>query len=177
MKRLLFLLPVLLFGGMAMLFALGLTRDPRAIPSQLIDRPLPPFALIGTRPGEPGFANTEFRGEPRLLNIFASWCISCRVEHPFLMQLKERGVPIYGLAWKDKPEDSAKWLAEYGDPYRMTASDAPGRVGIDLGVTGAPETFVIDGQGRVRYKHVGPITPELWEDTIQPMLAQLRTQA
>ena len=176
MKRLVFLLPVLLFALVVAGFAIGLRGDPSKIPSMLIDRPLPAFALPGVRPGEPGFASADFKGEPKLLNIFASWCVSCRVEHPILLGLKERGVPIYGLDWKDKPSDGARWLDEQGDPYLATASDENGRVGIDLGVTGAPETFVVDKHGRVRYKQIGPITADVWRDTIEPLMAKLRQE-
>jgi cytochrome c biogenesis protein CcmG/thiol:disulfide interchange protein DsbE len=176
MKRLIFLLPVAIFAIIAVGFSIGLTKDPSIIPSQLIDKPLPAFQLGGVRPGEPGFGNATFQGEPKLLNIFASWCVSCRVEHPMLMRLKAEGVPIYGLDWKDKAADGAAFLAEHGDPYVMTANDESGRVGIDLGVTGAPETFVIDASGRVRYKQIGPITPEVWEDTLKPLMDQLRRE-
>lgn len=176
MKRLIFVLPVAIFALIAVAFGIGLTRDPSIIPSQLIDKPLPAFQLAGVRPGEAGFGNESFRGEPKLLNIFASWCVSCRVEHPMLMRLKAEGVPIYGLDWKDKAVDGAAFLAEFGDPYRMTANDESGRVGIDLGVTGAPETFIVDGSGRVRYKHIGPITPEIWDGTLKPLMDQLRRE-
>lgn len=177
MKRLIFILPVLLFAGVVIAFAGGLTRDPSQIPSALIDRPLPEFDLPGLRPEVPGFASVEFRGEPKLLNVFASWCGACRVEHPFLMNLKDQGVPIYGLDWKDKPADGAAWLVQFGDPYTKTANDENGRTGIDLGVTGAPETFVVDGQGRVRYKQIGPISPEVWAKTIKPFMDKLRLES
>lgn len=177
MKRLLFGLPVVLFIGLIAAFAVGLRNDPSQIPSVLIDRPLPQFDLPGVRPGEPGFSTATFTGEPKLLNVFASWCGACRQEHPFLMGLKDQGIPIYGLDWKDKPADGAGWLAEFGDPYRMTANDENGRVGIDLGVTGAPETFVIDRQGRVRYKQIGPIDADVWEGTIKPLMDKLRNEA
>lgn len=176
MKRLVFILPLLLLAAIIVVFGAGLTRDPSILPSQLIDKPLPAFARPGLHPGDPGLASTDFRGEPKLLNVFASWCIACKVEHPMLMRLKAAGVPLYGLAWKDKPAASAALLAESGNPYRRIASDEPGRVGIDLGVTGAPETFVIDAAGRVRYRHVGPITEAAWEETLAPMLKDLRAR-
>ena len=177
MKRLIFVLPVLLFAAAVTFFAVGLRGDPAAIPSVLIDRPLPAFDLPGVPAGEPGFASTELRGKPTLLNIFASWCPACRVEHPFLMSLKERGVPVYGLDWKDKPSDGAGWLKQFGNPYRKVANDENGRTGIDLGVTGAPETFVIDSEGRVRYKQIGPVTPEIWDKTIKPLMDKLEREA
>ena len=177
MKRLIFILPVLVFAAVVIAFAGGLQRDPSQIPSTLIDRPLPVFDLPGLAAGAPGFASTEFRGEPKLLNVFASWCGACRVEHPLLMGLKDQGVPIYGLDWKDKPADGAAWLGQFGDPYLKTANDENGRTGIDLGVTGAPETFVIDKQGRVRYKQIGPISPEVWAETIKPLMDKLRLES
>jgi len=177
MKRLLFLLPLLVLGGMAVFFGIGLTRDPSKLPSTLIDRPLPRFAMTGVAPGSPGLATADLAGRPALLNVFASWCAGCRVEHPLLMELSRQGVPIYGLDWKDKPADGAAWLAAYGNPYRRVGNDEAGRVGIDLGVTGAPETFVVDARGRVRHKHVGPITREVWETELKPLLAELEGRA
>ena len=177
MKRLVFLLPLLLLGGLVLVFGKGLTRDPRILPSALIDKPLPEFARPGVRPGDPGFATVDFRGEPKLLNIWASWCAACKVEHPVLMALKGEGVPIYGLAWKDAPTDALGVLDAEGDPYARTALDQEGRVAIDLGVTGAPETFVVDGRGRVRYKQVGPITREVWDQQLKPLLDQLKAEA
>lgn len=177
MKRLLFILPVALFAGLAIFFAFGLQRDPSKIPSALIDRPLPPLTLAGLRPGDPGFSSTAIRGEPALVNVFASWCLPCRVEHPLLMRLKEEGVALYGINWKDRPADGLKYLDEFGDPYRATGSDESGRGGIELGVTGVPETFVVDRAGRVRYKHVGPIQPQDWDGTLKPLLDKLRAEA
>lgn len=177
MKRLVFLLPLLLLGSLVLVFGKGLTRDPKILPSMLIDKPLPEFARPGVRPGEPGFATANFKGEPKLLNIWASWCVSCKVEHPVLMALKSEGVPIYGLAWKDAPTDAAGVLAEQGDPYVATALDQEGRVAIDLGVTGAPETFIVDSRGRVRYKQVGPITREVWDQQLKPLLDKLKAEA
>jgi cytochrome c biogenesis protein CcmG/thiol:disulfide interchange protein DsbE len=176
MKRLLFLSPVIILAIALVALALGLKRDPSKIPSTLIDRPLPEFALPGVYEGSPGFGSADLTGEPRLMNIFASWCTACRIEHPMLMQLRGQGVPIYGLDWKDKPADGARWLRTNGDPYLAAANDENGRVGIDLGVTGVPETFVIDRAGRVRYKHIGPISPDDWRDTLQPLFQKLRSE-
>src|SRR5690606_8784972 len=130
-------------------FWVGLQRDPSKLPSQLIDRPAPQFALPAVRDGEPGLATADLAGEPALLNIFASWCVPCRLEHPVLMRLSAEGTPIYGIDWKETPAAGAAWLAEHGDPYRKVGNDEAGRIGIDLGVTGVPETFVIDRRGRV----------------------------
>lgn len=173
MKRLLFLSPILMLIVVLVALAVGLRRDPAKIPSTLIDRPLPEFALPGVYAGSSGFGSKDFLGKPRLMNVFASWCAACRIEHPVLMKLHAEGVPIYGLDWKDTPQDGAQWLRTSGDPYLAAANDERGRVGIDLGVTGVPETFVIDRAGRVRYKHIGPISPDDWRDILQPLLRKL----
>jgi cytochrome c biogenesis protein CcmG, thiol:disulfide interchange protein DsbE len=174
MRRALYLLPVLLFGLLMAAFVAGLGRDPSQLPSALIGKPAPAFALPPVRAGDVGLKTSDLRGEPRLLNVFASWCVSCRIEHPLLLELKARGVPIEGLDWKDKAIDGAKYLAENGDPYGLVGNDLTGRTGIDLGVAGVPETFVVDGQGAVRYKQIGPITPQDWERKIKPLMERLR---
>jgi cytochrome c biogenesis protein CcmG/thiol:disulfide interchange protein DsbE len=173
-----FAVPAVGFLVIAGLLGMGLRRDPAILPSMLIDRPLPAFDLQnapGRDQGRP-LASTDLRGEPTLLNVFASWCVSCRVEHPMLMRLARDGEPLHGLNWKDGERDGARWLDEFGDPYDRVGHDPTGRTGIDLGVTGAPETFVIDRQGRVRYRHVGPITEAVWADTLAPMMAELRAE-
>ena len=177
MKRLVFLVPVALFAVVVLTFAIGLGRDPSRIPSVLVGKPLPVFSLPGVRSREAGLSSKEFRGEPRLLNVFASWCVSCRVEHPVLLQLKQEGVPIDGLDWKDDAIQGAHYLAQNGDPYMRAGNDRSGRTGIDLGVTGVPETFVVDGRGIVRSKHVGPIEPDDWTGTIKPLMDSLRTHS
>lgn len=176
MKRLLFLLPILGFVGLLGVFGIGLTHDPKLLPSQLIDRPLPEFSLPGIEEGG-GFASASIRGEPALLNVFASWCAACPQEHPVLTRIAAEGVPVYGLAWKDEPADSREWLAKWGNPYIEVATDQQGRTAIDLGVTGVPETFIVDKAGRVRYKQIGPISPEDWQGKIKPLLDQLRAEA
>jgi cytochrome c biogenesis protein CcmG/thiol:disulfide interchange protein DsbE len=176
MKRLIFILPLALFAVLAVAFVFGLRRDPGKLPSMLIDKPLPAFTLAAVR-GDRGLASADFQGEPALLNVFASWCVACRIEHPLLMRLRGEGVPIHGLDWKDEPADGAAWLAEHGDPYRLAGNDLSGRTGIDLGVTGVPETFVVDRHGRVRYKHIGPIEPNDWERTILPLMQRLRAES
>ncbi|WP_282009036.1 DsbE family thiol:disulfide interchange protein [Brevundimonas aveniformis] len=176
-RRLLFFVPVVALAVLAGLLWLGLGRDPEALPSTLIDRPLPAFELAPVRTGEDhGLATTDFTGRPMLLNVFASWCVGCRVEHPFLMELAGRGVVIQGLDWKDPPGAGAAWLAEHGDPYARVGDDPDGRTGIDLGVSGAPETFIVDARGRVRHRHVGPITPEVWETELRPILQRLEAE-
>lgn len=177
MRRLMFFAPVAALLVLAGLLWLGLGRDPEALPSTLIDQPLPAFELAPVRPGEVhGLSNADFTGRPMLLNVFASWCVGCRAEHPFLMQLREQGVIIQGLDWKDPPGAGAAWLAEHGDPYVQVGDDPQGRTGIDLGVSGAPETFVVDAHGRVRYRYVGPITPEAWTRDLQPILQRLEAE-
>lgn len=176
MKRLLFILPVALFVAVIGAFTLGLRHDPSHITSVLIDKPLPEFALPAVRNNQ-GLTSADFRGEPMLLNVFASWCVSCREEHGLLLDLKQKGVVIQGLDWKDEAADGARYLAENGDPYIKAGNDVSGRAGIDLGVAGVPETFVVDAKGRVRYKFIGPIDAEDWEHTLKPMLQRLRSGA
>jgi cytochrome c biogenesis protein CcmG/thiol:disulfide interchange protein DsbE len=175
-RRLIFLTPMALFALVFLAFAAGLGRDPSLLPSTLIDKPLPAFDLPPLRPGDAGLKSADLAGEPRLLNVFASWCVSCRIEHPVLLRLKARGVPIDGLDWKDAPADGLGYLARQGDPYRLTGNDQSGRAGIDLGVAAVPETFLVDRRGRVRYKQVGPITPEDWDGVIKPLMDRLRAE-
>ena len=171
MKRLLFLLPVLLFTGIAAYFAVGLTKDPKTLPSALIDKPAPEFALppLGAKPG---LAKADFAGKVTLVNFWASWCGPCRIEHPLLMRLG-REVRLVGVAYKDRPEDSQKFLEQLGDPYSQIGVDRDGRAGIDFGVYGVPETYVVDREGKIRYRHVGPLNFEVWETQIAPLLKRL----
>jgi len=178
MKRLLFILPVVGFLALLGVFFAGLGRDPRALPSVFIGKPLPAFATAPLRPGDTGLASTDFqKGEPALLNVFASWCGPCRVEHPVLMRLRQEGVVIHGLDWKEDAPAGLKWLTERGDPYVRAGNDPTGRTGIEFGVAGVPETFIIDKQGRVRYRHVGALTPEDWDQKIGPLMEQLRKES
>lgn len=177
MRRALALLPVGLFILVLAGFMVGLRRDPSILPSMLIGKPLPAFSLAPLRPEEPGFASTDLIGEPVLLNVFASWCGPCKEEHPVLLRLKSEGVKIAGLDWKEPAPDGARWLAANGDPYARIGNDESGRTGIDLGVSGVPETFVVDRRGRVRYRQVGAITPEVWSQTIAPLLAKLKAES
>ena len=177
MNRLLFAAPVAGFLAVVAVFGIGLTKDPSAIPSQLIDRPLPAFELPGLTAADPGFGSKDLKGKPMLLNVFASWCAACPQEHPMLTRIAGEGVPVYGLDWKDTPEDATRWLGELGNPYTLVASDPTARTGIDLGVTGVPETFVVDKRGRVRYKQIGPIDTTTWETVLKPMLAKLEAEA
>ena len=177
MKRLIFLAPVAFFALLIAAFAAGLGRDPTILPSTLIDKPLPAFDLPAVRPGDVGLKSSDGAGQPHLLNVFASWCVSCRIEHPVLLALKAQGVPIEGLDWKDTAADGAKYLVDNDDPYGLVGNDGSGRVGIDLGVAGVPETFVIDRRGRVRYKQIGPISAEDWTRTIQPLMIRLGAES
>jgi cytochrome c biogenesis protein CcmG/thiol:disulfide interchange protein DsbE len=176
MKRLLFILPVAAFFAVIAAFVLGLRHDPSHITSTLIDKPLPKFVLPAVRDNQ-GLASADFKGAPMLLNVFASWCVACRLEHNLLLQLKGQGVAIQGLDWKDEAADGARYLADNGDPYIKAGNDRSGRTGIDLGVAGVPETFIVDGKGRVRYKIIGPIEQDDWDNTIKPLLQRLRSQS
>ena len=177
MKRLFAMLPVLVFVAVLAGFIAGLRHDPSILPSMLIGRPLPKFDLVAVTADNPRLASTDLAGEPALLNVFASWCVSCQVEHPTLMRLRAQGVAIHGLDWRDEPADGARWLAEKGDPYLRIGSDPSGRAGIDLGVSGVPETFVVDKRGRVRYRQVGAITPEVWASVLEPLMARLKAES
>jgi len=173
--RLVYVLPVLVFVGLAIVFAWGLTRDPRQIPSVLIGRPVPAFDLPPVKGRALGLASGDLKGDVSLVNVFASWCTACRLEHPLFMRLKSEGVvPIHGLNYKDKPDDAAAWLDKLGDPYTRTGADLDGRVAIEWGVYGVPETFVVGRDGRIAYKHIGPITAEAWTRTILPIVERLR---
>ncbi|MFQ5937906.1 MAG: DsbE family thiol:disulfide interchange protein [Acidiferrobacterales bacterium] len=175
--RLVFLLPLLVLLGLGLLLAVGLTLNPREIPSPLIDKPVPDFKLPPVQGRVPGLSTADLQGEVSLVNVFASWCVACRDEHPLLMQLRaESVVPIHGLNYKDKPKDAAEWLDAMGDPYTRTGADIDGHVGIDWGVYGVPETFIIDRRGKIAYKHIGPIMPSHWNDTLLPIIQRLRRQ-
>ena len=162
MRRLIFLLPLALFAVLVAWFAVGLTRDPSKVPSALIDRPAPDFALPALRDDGLGLASADLKGGgAKLVNVFASWCAPCRIEHPQLMAMaKTGGVTLHGIAYKDKPEDSRRFLEVLGDPFARVGVDRDGRTAIDWGVYGVPETYVVDAEGRIRYRHVGPIMPQ-----------------
>lgn len=167
--------PLLILLVLAVPLGIGLTLNPREIPSPLIGKPVPVFELAPVKGRALGLSNTVLQGEVSLVNVFASWCTACREEHPLLMELSRSGtVPIHGLNYKDKPLDAEKWLNELGDPYTRTGADLDGRVGIEWGVYGVPETFVIDRQGRIAYKHIGPITAKALREKITPLIAELR---
>jgi cytochrome c biogenesis protein CcmG/thiol:disulfide interchange protein DsbE len=144
------------------------------MPSMLIDRPVPDFALPPIEGREMGLSTTDLAGEVRLLNVFGSWCAACLIEHPLLMEIAAEGQEIVAINWKDRPGAGARWLQRHGDPYSRVGDDADGRAAIEFGVTGAPETFVVDANGRVRHKQIGPITPEIWRGVLKPMIEELR---
>lgn len=190
-----FLVPLLLFFGLAGFLAFGLTLNPREVPSPLIDKPAPDFSLA--RLDQPGqtFALKEMKGEVWLLNVWASWCVACREEHPVLVRMaQQKLVPVVGLNYKEVRGDGAinargmaleaetsmaierarTWLKDHGNPYVLSVLDIDGRVGIDFGVYGVPETFLIDREGRIRYKHIGPITPDALQNVLMPKVEELR---
>ena len=169
------LIPLALFIVLLVFLAIGLTRDPREVPSPLIDKPAPVFALAQLHEPQKTFESKSMLGQVWLLNTWASWCVACREEHPVLLEFsKTKSVPLIGLDYKDKPEEGSKWLARFGNPYDLSISDLDGRVGIDFGVYGVPETFLIDKQGIIRYKHIGPITPESLAQKILPLVKELQ---
>lgn len=168
-------LALAVFAAICLAFYFGLGRDARKIPSALLDKPSPEFSLPPLREGQQGLSRRDLVGDVTLVNIFASWCAPCRLEHPMLLRLaRELNVPIMGIAWKDKRENAIAFLDELGDPYRRTGFDPAGRIGIDWGVYGVPETYVIDRTGRIRHKVVGPITSQEMQDRLLPLIQELR---
>lgn len=154
------------------------THDLREVPSPLIDKPAPEFSLPLLNDPARHFGSADLAGTPYLLNVFGSWCIACRDEHPILMREGKRlGVPLVGLNYKDEPDDAKRWLTQFGDPYDVVIADYPGRVAIDFGVTGAPETFLVDGDGVIRYKYISPITPAVIATELLPRIAKLKEAA
>ena len=190
-----FLVPLLLFFGLAGFLAFGLTLNPREVPSPLIDKPAPDFSLARLDQPEQTFSLKEMQGEVWLLNVWASWCVACREEHPVLVRMaQQKLVPVVGLNYKEVRGDGAinargmaleaetsmaierarAWLKDHGNPYVLSVLDIDGRVGIDFGVYGVPETFLIDREGRIRYKHIGPITPDALQNVLMPKVEELR---
>ncbi|MGX1501064.1 cytochrome c biogenesis protein CcmG/thiol:disulfide interchange protein DsbE [Labrenzia sp. MBR-25] len=177
-RNVLVFLPLALAAMLAVLLAWGLTRDPSVLPSTLIGRPVPEFELPPVKGRTLGLSSADLRGDVSLVNVFASWCVACREEHPLFMKLAAQGtVSLHGLNYKDQPDDAAKWLDKLGDPYTRTGADISGRVAIDWGVYGVPETFVVGADGRVAYKHIGPVSEEALSGTILPLVKSLREQA
>ena len=167
--------PVVVFLGVMVAFVFGLERDRDTLPTPLIGKAIPSFNLSPVKGRSLGLATGDLKGDVALVNVFASWCVACREEHPLLMRLAaQHTVPVHGLNYKDKPDDAARWLDAMGDPYTRTGADIDGRVAIDWGVYGVPETFVVDRRGPIAFKQIGPITPEVLEQTVLPLVARLR---
>jgi cytochrome c biogenesis protein CcmG/thiol:disulfide interchange protein DsbE len=165
------LIPLAIFLVIAGFLYAGLDLNPRQVPSPLVGRPAPNFDLPVLGSPERRFGPAEMKGRPWLLNVWASWCVTCREEHPVLLDLaRKKVVPIVGLNYKDKPEDAIAWLKHFGDPYDLSVMDADGRVGIDYGVYGVPETYLVDRDGVIRFKHIGALSPEIVENRILPLL-------
>ena len=178
LRRLLVILPLAASIIVGAALAWSLTRNPREIPSALVGKPVPAFDLPAVEGRSAGLSSADLAGEVSLVNVFASWCTACREEHPLFMALKAEGaVPIHGLNYKDKPADAAEWLDKLGDPYTRTGADRDGRVAIDWGVYGVPETFVVSAEGRIVHKHIGPLTRRDLDETILPLVRRLRTGA
>ena len=168
--------PLALFGLLVAFLFVGLFRDPREIPSPLVDRPAPAFSLATLHAPQKVVSTSDYLGQVWLLNVWASWCVSCRAEHALLGALARTGVvPIYGLAYKDTREHALSFLGAFGNPYTLTVQDMDGRAGIDYGVYGVPESYLVDKQGMIRFKQIGPITVDVIERTILPLIRQLGT--
>ncbi len=176
MKSLRFLVPLGIFLVLCVFLGIGLGLNPREVPSPLIDKPAPAFSLPRLDDAEKKLSRDDLLGKVWLLNVWASWCAPCREEHPLVIDLAKRQVvPVYGLNYKDTRTAANKWLAQLGDPYQATVFDQDGRVGIDFGVYGVPETFVIDQRGIIRLKHIGPLTPQVVREQIEPLIKQLQS--
>lgn len=172
-----YLIPLVLFLVLIAFLAIGLTRNPQELPSALINKPAPEFRVPQLKDPTQTFSSADMRGKVWMLNVWASWCVACRDEHPFLFEYAKSGVvPIYGLNYKDQREAALAWLNEFGDPYLASAVDLEGRVGMDYGVYGAPETYIIDKRGMIRLKHVGPVTPDIWSKEVLPLIQELNRQ-
>lgn len=173
-RWLVFILPAIGFIGLAIAFGVSLGRNPTVVPSALIGKPVPVFNLPPVKGTALGLSSADLKGHVSLVNVFASWCVACREEHPVLMRLSaQHVVPIDGIDYKDKPDAAARWLAAMGNPYARTGADRDGRVAIDWGVYGVPETYVIDRNGHIAFKQIGPVTPAILDGTILPLVEKL----
>lgn len=169
-----YLAPLAVFLVLAGFLYVGLGLNPREVPSPLVDKPAPAFQLAKLAQPDQTFSRDDMKGKVWMLNVWASWCTACREEHPLLVEIAKQGtVPIVGLNYKDKPDAAKQWLAQWGDPYKLSVQDPVGRTGIEYGVYGVPETFVIDKNGVIRFKQIGPITPKVWQDKMLPLIRQL----
>src|SRR5262245_19814971 len=172
-----YLIPLVLFIVLAVFLAIGLNRDPHEVPSPLINKAAPAFSLPQLKEPTKTFSANEMRGKVWVLNVWASWCVTCRDEHPLLLEYAKTGaVPIYGLNYKDNRDDALAWLSDLGDPYVLSAADLDGRVAIDYGVFGAPETYVIDQNCTIRFKQIGPVTTDVWSKQVLPLVQELNRQ-
>jgi len=172
MRKLLLFIPLALFLGMGFFLWKGLYLDPREIPSALVDRPMPAFELPSLTEPERNLTVADLTGEVALVNVWATWCPTCKEEHSFLNQLAQQGVTIYGINYKDEPVKATAWLQRYLNPYREVILDQEGRLGLDMGVYGAPETYVIDAEGTIRYRHVGAVDANVWKQ-LQAVIDQV----
>lgn len=173
MKRLILLLPLAIFLGVALFLYRGLYLNPSELPSALIGKPFPAFALPALDDPTRTLTQDDLKGKPALVNVWATWCPSCRAEHPVLNKLKQMGVTIHGVNYKDQRAPAQKWLRELHNPYQLNIEDAKGSLGLDLGVYGAPETFFIDARGIIRHKFVGTIDERIWREQLAPLYRQL----
>lgn len=166
-------MPLVIFLTIVVFLAVGLNRDPRLVPSPLIGKPAPAFSLPALRNAERQLTLADLKGQPVLLNVWATWCVACRAEHAFLMDLAERGeITIFGVNYKDERNAAIGWLKQLGDPYQANIYDPEGILALDLGVYGAPETFLLDASGIIKFKHVGPLTPDVWRDLAMHLTSQ-----
>lgn len=173
MKSLRFLIPIAIFGLLAVFFYIGLGRNPGDIPSPLIGKPAPPFSLPSVQDPNIAVSTNDYRGQPYVVNVWATWCGGCREEHETLMAIAQTtAVPLVGIDWKDERPLAQQWLDQLGNPYHAVAFDPEGRIAIDWGVYGAPETFLVGADGRVAYKHVGPMTMDVWTEKFLPRIAK-----
>jgi len=170
--RLKLFVPLILFGVLALFLFRGLSLDPKELPSALIDQPLPTFSLPALAQDRM-LTRADVVGEVALLNVWATWCVACRVEHPYLRQIADSGVPVYGLNYKDDDAAAIRWLQDLGNPYLFNIADHQGSLGLDLGVYGAPETYLLDAEGVIRYRHVGVVDDRVWQTILQPAYEQL----
>ncbi len=171
------LTPLILFAVIGLAFAIGLTKDPRRMEATLIDQPFPEFALPALDTPDMTLTQVDIAGQVSVVNVFGSWCVSCNVEHPILMDIsKDEAIRMVGHNWRDGRDSARKWLDDKGDPYDLIIFDEHSELAIPLGVTGAPETFITDKAGRIRYKHSGPIGYKDWEETLRPLIQTLQAE-
>ncbi|MCK5894950.1 MAG: DsbE family thiol:disulfide interchange protein [Endozoicomonadaceae bacterium] len=177
MQRLKLFLPLVMFVVLAGFLFVGLFLDKQTLPSPLLDEPFPAFNLATLNAPDVMVSEHDLKGNIALVNVWATWCTSCRAEHPQLLAIADKEIPIYGVNYKDDSEDARRWLQEFGDPYRFSVMDVKGRLGLDLGVYGAPETYLMDARGVIRYKHVGVVDVRVWKDILKPQVEMLKQEA